>query len=179
MKSISITAEWDEPIQHAFQKIEKAFGCIPHVPHVIVQGVEPTKILTLGEYPKEGDNRKLAHKDVSFWDQTCHVKYLPDTTALVLPKYNPPDKDLEWNTHIIVHEFGHVLHRAFKLNQMDLPNITWYANENKYEQFAECFTFYVLGEKAYWKHREWQRLEGEDERVIQVFDQLKGIARNF
>ena len=45
---------------------------------------------------------------------------------------------------IVVHELGHVLDKTLGFDLDDVTPVSWYAETNRYEAFAEAFTSYVL-----------------------------------
>lgn len=67
-----------------------------------------------------------------------HQKHRPRAerlTTVILHDGNDPD--------VVVHELGHVLHRRLKYVRVTKA-VSWYAEGDRYEAFAEAFTSWVV-----------------------------------
>lgn len=84
-------------------------------------------------------------------------------TTIFLPKEN-----IEIKT--IVHELGHVLDEKLKFS-IDTKPITWYANTDRFESFAESFTAWVLPEGFEYDSAR-DRLFKEDKKTVVLLEKL-------
>ena len=172
LRDMSMTTKWDPAIQAGFEAIRAKWGADPRsVPFYLMCGVRPSTIEELGTYTV-GD-RDLEIEGVPGSDQVAHVRWGGlDAPAMVIPRFNGLST-LEWDLHTVVHEWGHVLHCSLGGEDFGLPNITTYAEDYPEEQFAECFTWWVLGPERYWAQRDWQKLDGDSSDIELLFQGLK------
>jgi hypothetical protein len=169
IKSTVLSGEWHPAL-------EAARGILPvHVQEKVrcplLIGTQPTKSLKFCNYPSASQTDDSRH-----YDYIAHVNWENPSTmrnpVLILPRWDKPTNTL-WDVYVIIHEWGHVLHSKYFDNElMDLPNITKYAASNKLEQFAEAFTWYVLGDKLFQHYRAWDQLEKPTTYITEFFNQV-------
>lgn len=128
----------------------------------ILSGVDPG-FAGLHFYKKASYNRSYA--DVAHVTYSIYQRHLPLSdrkTTIVLPK--------KINFATAIHELGHVLHEKLKFEPKVKP-VTWYANTDLHEAFAESFTAWIIP-FGYGYGNAKDKLYDIDRRTVNLFEEL-------
>lgn len=119
-------------------------------------GLDPI-FVGLHQYEETDDGR--SYRDTAHCVYLHHQLHLPRArrrTTVVLPEPVVPE--------VVVHELGHVLHERLDWGHTASP-VSWYAEANWCEAFAEAFTSWLVPGYA----------ERPDEKTLALFEQLAGV----
>ena len=147
--------------------IAASFDLIPAALHDLIRpeflcGSDPV-FAGLHRYESTTDGR--SYRNTAHCTYDFHQMHLPRarrSTTVVLPVVP--------SVRTVVHELGHVLHESLLFEPQVRP-VTWYAQTNWCEAFAEAFTSWVLpGEHGYGPAKD--RLLASDPAAVALLDQL-------
>lgn len=131
---------------HAYvPAIERAFQLIPEGLHRwlgadFLVGVDPVFV---------GLHRFVDASYGRTYNETAHVAY-PEHQMDTIPKSRRvstvvlPTLGYNSSVETVVHELGHVFHWNFDHCDTDTVPVSWYAETNSMESFAEAFTAWVI-----------------------------------
>jgi hypothetical protein len=131
----------DRVASHDFvPAISEAHRLIPKRLHRLVAsdflcGCDP---IFAGLHPHTDANYDRSYRDTAHCAYPFHQAGLPKTrrrTTVVLP--SPVDPE------VVVHELGHVLHESLRF-EPDCSPVSWYAETDEFESFAESFTAWLV-----------------------------------
>lgn len=151
-----------EPIGEALRRLP--LGIAQRLGHVqFVAGVDPVFI---GLHDTEQASYGRSYRETAHvcWPMHLDARPLAErVTTVVLPAPREP-----W---VIIHELGHALDEAIGFDHHDPDPVTWYAETDTSEAFAEAFTAWLCPDEPRYADAPRDVLL-RDEQTLALFDAL-------
>lgn len=150
-----------EPYHHALRLLPP--GITARLACEVLAGADP---VAAGLHRHTDASYGRSYRDTAHVAYEYHQGHMPrDRRAVTIVLPDVP------SIAVVVHELGHVLHAAIRFQATTPQPVTWYAQDNDHEAFAEAFAAWALPYgHGYGAAKD--RLHRHDPATVALFNQL-------